>query len=116
MQDLTQPNSIGIFVGLILGKPLGIFLFSFTSVALGICALPQDINWKHILGIGFLGGIGFTMSIFITLLAYDNPEQITQSKITVLLASLISGTIGYLWLRWTLNKPKIIEPLTENDV
>lgn len=102
MQGLTQANSIGIFVGLIAGKPLGIFLFSFAAVTLSICSLPQGINWKHILGIGFLGGIGFTMSIFITLLAYNNPEQITQSKIAVLLASLISGVMGYLWLRLVL--------------
>lgn len=102
MQGLTQSNSIGIFAGLIAGKPLGIFLFSFISVVLGICALPHAINWKHILGIGFLGGIGFTMSIFITLLAYENPGHITQSKIAILLASLISGIIGYMWLRVVL--------------
>jgi len=102
MQGLTQPNSIGIFAGLILGKPLGIFLFSFASVALGICSLPQDVNWKRVLGIGFLGGIGFTMSIFITLLAFNQPQLITQSKIAVLLASLISGIVGYLWLQSVL--------------
>jgi NhaA family Na+:H+ antiporter len=98
-QGLTQPGSIGIFAGLIVGKPLGIFLFSFAAVALGICALPEEVKWKHVLGIGFLGGIGFTMSIFITLLAYDQPELITQSKIAVLIASLVSGALGYLWLR-----------------
>ncbi len=107
IQGLTQPGSMGIFVGLIIGKPLGILLFSFVSVALGICSLPVEIKWKHIVGVGFLGGIGFTMSIFITLLAYDSPEQITQSKIAVLLASLISGTIGYLWLQWALFTSKI---------
>lgn len=99
---LTQSNSIGILIGLIIGKPLGIFLFSFIAVACGICSLPQNINWKQLTGMGFLGGIGFTMSIFITLLAFDNTEQIVQSKIAILLASLIAGVIGYVWLRVSL--------------
>jgi NhaA family Na+:H+ antiporter len=102
---LGQSNSIGIFMGLIIGKPLGIFLFSFVSVALGLCALPPDLKWKHILGAGFLAGIGFTMSIFIALLAYDQAEQVNQSKIAILIASLLSGIIGLLWLRWTLKEP-----------
>jgi NhaA family Na+:H+ antiporter len=101
---LTQTNSIGIFAGLILGKPLGIFLFSFITVSLGLCALPQDLKWKQVIGVGLLGGIGFTMSIFITLLAFDNPELITQSKIAILIASLVAGTLGFLWLRMTLTE------------
>jgi len=101
---LMQSNSIGIFAGLIIGKPLGIFLFSFISVSAGLCTLPQGLKWKQIIGLGFLGGIGFTMSIFITLLAFNQPQQITQSKIAILLASLIAGSIGYLWLRTTLKK------------
>ena len=105
---LTQTNSIGIFAGLIVGKPLGIFLFSFITVSLGLCALPQDLKWKQVIGVGLLGGIGFTMSIFITLLAFDNPDLITQSKIAILIASLVAGTLGYLWLRMTLTEQ--IEP------
>lgn len=105
---LGQSNSIGIFAGLVVGKPLGIFLFSFVAVSLGICALPHDLKWKQIIGVGFLGGIGFTMSIFITLLAFDNPEQITHSKIAIMIASLIAGTLGYLWLRFTLPEKNII--------
>ncbi len=108
---LTQANSIGIFAGLIVGKPLGIFLFSFITVSLGLCALPEDLKWKQIIGVGLLAGIGFTMSIFITLLAFDNPGLITQSKIAILIASVIAGTLGYLWLRATL-KPQTTE--TEN--
>lgn len=104
LSGLAESNSIGIFTGLIIGKPLGIFLFSFISVSLGLCALPQDLKWKQIIGVGFLGGIGFTMSIFITLLAFDNPELITQSKIAILLASLVAGTLGFLWLRSTLSE------------
>jgi NhaA family Na+:H+ antiporter len=101
---LAEPGSIGILAGLIIGKPLGIFIFSFAAVTLGICSLPEEIKWKHVLGIGFLGGIGFTMSIFITLLAFDHPELITQSKIAVLIASLASGTLGYLWLRKVISR------------
>jgi Na+:H+ antiporter, NhaA family len=108
VQGLLQPGSVGIFAGLIVGKPLGIFLFSAASVALGICSLPGDLTWKHIAGVGFLGGIGFTMSIFIALLAYDHPIQITESKIAILIASLISGIIGFLWLRWTLDRTQAI--------
>lgn len=99
---LADSNSIGIFAGLIIGKPLGIMLFSFVTVSAGICKLPRDLQWKQILGIGFLAGIGFTMSIFITLLAFEQSELVTGSKISILLASLVSGMIGFLWLAWTL--------------
>lgn len=102
LDNLTSSASIGILVGLIVGKPLGILLFSFVAVAIGLCTLPSDLKWKHILGVGFLGGIGFTMSIFISLLAYSDPNQITEAKIAVLLSSMISGTIGYFWLRQQL--------------
>jgi len=99
---LTHKNSMGIFAGLIVGKPLGIFLFSFLAVSLRLCALPQGLKWKQVIGIGFLGGIGFTMSIFITLLAFDNSELITQSKIAILITSAVAGIIGYTWLRMAL--------------
>jgi NhaA family Na+:H+ antiporter len=88
--------------GLIIGKPLGIWLFSLTGVALGLCSLPDDLNWKHIAGAGFLGGIGFTMSIFITMLAFTDPGVINSSKISILLASGVAGTTGFIWLRLTL--------------
>jgi NhaA family Na+:H+ antiporter len=103
---LADSNSIGIFAGLIIGKPLGIVLFSFVAVSAGICALPRGMQWKQVLGIGFLAGIGFTMSIFITLLAFDQAELITKSKISILLASLVSGTIGFVWLAWSLRSRK----------
>lgn len=106
---LTTPGSVGIFAGLVIGKPLGIFLFSFIAVSLGVSSLPSDLKWKHVLGIGFLAGIGFTMSIFITLLAYQDLFLITETKISVLLASLISGTLGYVWLRNALKTNDVIE-------
>lgn len=107
-EGLNHPNTIGIIAGLVLGKPLGIWLFSFLSVRLGICALPSDLRWKDILGAGMLGGIGFTMSIFITLLAFknDGEEVITYSKIAILIASFIAGMLGFLWLKLHLKAVK----------
>jgi NhaA family Na+:H+ antiporter len=102
---LGQTNSLGIIVGLVIGKPLGIWLFSFIGVGLGLCALPTDLKWKNIIGAGFLGGIGFTMSIFITLLAYDNSDLINNSKIAVIIASIIAGAIGFIFLKMTLKTP-----------
>lgn len=103
--ELASANSLGIMGGLIIGKPVGIALLSFIAVSMGICKLPTGLNWKHIFGAGLLGGIGFTMSIFITNLAFTgNANEITASKIAVLLASLIAGILGYLWLKFLANK------------
>jgi len=101
---LGQTTSLGIIAGLVIGKPLGIFLFSFIGVGLGLCVMPSDLKWKNIIGAGFLGGIGFTMSIFITLLAFDNNDVINNSKIAILIASFIAGTIGFIFLKLTLKK------------
>jgi NhaA family Na+:H+ antiporter len=104
VNTLTQPLSKGIFFGLVIGKPLGILLFSIIGLKIGICKLPSDLNWKSILGAGFLGGIGFTMSIFITLLAFGDELVITQSKIIILMSSLVSGLMGLLFLKTIYNK------------
>ena len=99
--ELASTNSLGIVGGLLLGKPLGIFLFSFAAVAVGLCKLPPDVSWRHVLGAGMLGGIGFTMSIFITNLAFPGqPDTITASKIAIFLASMTAGVIGFVWLRY----------------
>ena len=99
-QNLTTANSMGISGGLILGKPLGITLLSFIVVKIGLCRLPLDLNWKHIFGAGLLGGIGFTMSIFITNLAFaGQADVINNSKIAILLASLTAGILGFIWLK-----------------
>jgi NhaA family Na+:H+ antiporter len=105
-EGLAHTNSIGIMVGLIVGKPIGITLFAFLCVKLGIGSLPKELQWKQILGAGMLGGIGFTMSIFITLLAFKNDGEavITYSKIAILVASFVSGTLGFLWLKMSLKK------------
>lgn len=104
---LRADSSIGIALGLILGKPIGILLFSFTAVALGWCKLPEAVDWKAIFGVGFLGGIGFTMSIFITLLAFDDVLHISHAKFVILLSSFVAGVIGYLFLRSVLKKDTI---------
>lgn len=99
-QELTSTNSLGIIGGLVVGKPLGITLLTFITVTVGICRLPPDLNWKLIFGAGLLGGIGFTMSIFITNLAFTgNAAEINASKMAILLASVTAGTIGFIWLK-----------------
>jgi len=105
-EGLAHANSIGIMAGLVVGKPIGIVLFAFICVELGIGSLPKDLQWKQILGAGMLGGIGFTMSIFITLLAFknDGEDVITYSKIAILVASFVSGSLGFLWLKMSLKK------------
>ncbi|HEY1044519.1 MAG TPA: Na+/H+ antiporter NhaA [Telluria sp.] len=98
-QELLSANSVGILLGLVAGKPAGIVLFSLVAVTLGVCRLPLDLAWRHVLGAGLLGGIGFTMSIFITNLAYaGQPEVINASKMAILLASLGAGLLGFAWL------------------
>lgn len=101
---LFQNYSLGIALGLIAGKPVGIVLFSLISVLIGLCKIPKDLNWKLLTGAGFLAGIGFTMSIFITLLAFDNPEIINNSKLMILISSLIAGIIGFFFLKINLKK------------
>ena len=98
LEGLATSNSLGIFAGLFFGKPLGIVLFSLLAVKLSLSQLPSDVFLKHIIGAGFLGGIGFTMSIFITLLAFSNPEIVQSSKISILVSSLLAGTVGFLIL------------------
>jgi NhaA family Na+:H+ antiporter len=99
---LTEHYSIGIATGLIVGKPLGIFAFSLLAVKMGFCRLPSDLNWKSICAVGLLGGIGFTMSIFVTLLAFEDTAIINNTKFVIILSSLVSGTLGYLALKTNL--------------
>lgn len=98
--SLANSNSLGIIFGLLLGKPVGIVLFSFLAVTGGLCRLPADLTWRHIFGAGMLGGIGFTMSIFITNLAFaEQSNLVNASKMAILLASLSAGCLGFLWLK-----------------
>lgn len=100
IDDIGTPNSMGIMIGLVLGKPIGITLACIAAVAAGISRLPLDLGWKHIFGAGMLGGIGFTMSIFITNLAFPGQTAtISSSKMAILLASAIAGVAGFVYLK-----------------
>lgn len=106
ISNFTSSNALGIFLGLVIGKPLGIVLFCLFSVAIKITDKPSDLKWTHLLGGGMLGGIGFTMSIFITLLAFDDAAIIDVSKIAIMVSSLVAALAGLIWLRFTLkNNP-----------
>jgi NhaA family Na+:H+ antiporter len=97
--SLLSLNSLGIIGGLVLGKPIGILSFCWLSVKMGWGALPKQVNWKQLFGVGMLAGIGFTMSIFITLLAFDEVQTVNDSKIAILTASLVAALAGLFYLR-----------------
>jgi len=98
---IMTPVSLGIIAGLVLGKVFGIFAVAWLAIKLKIASLPQGSSMNQIFGVAFLGGIGFTMSIFVADLAFvDNPELIFQAKVGILAASLFSGLFGYGWLRF----------------
>ncbi len=98
---VMQPVSMGIIAGLILGKVLGIFGVSWLAIKLKIASLPQGSTMNQIFGVAFLGGIGFTMSIFVADLAFiSSPDLIFQAKVGILAASLFAGLFGYMWLRF----------------
>ncbi len=100
-QSIMQPISLGIILGLVAGKVLGIAGVSWLAIKLGIASLPQNTTMNQIFGVSFLGGIGFTMSIFVADLAFaGNNELIFQAKIGILAASLSAGILGFIWLRY----------------
>jgi len=107
--SMFEMANLGIILGLIVGKPLGISLFSLLGVKLRLAKLPVDLRWKDIFAVGVLGGIGFTMSIFITLLAYPDAEMINQAEIAILTGSIISAVCGFVLLKFTLKKTVIDE-------
>jgi NhaA family Na+:H+ antiporter len=96
---LVSPLGLGIVTGLFAGKTIGVTLFSWLAVRLKLGSLPSGSGWKHIIGLGMLAGIGFTMSIFISLLSFSNEMDITEAKFAVLCASVISGLIGFMFLK-----------------
>ncbi|MEO8005472.1 MAG: Na+/H+ antiporter NhaA [Betaproteobacteria bacterium] len=95
---LESSITVGILCGLVLGKFVGVSLFSWVAVKLGWARLPAGVEWKHLLGAAWLAGIGFTMSLFISQLAFADPEFVEQAKLGILLASALSAVIGLLWL------------------
>jgi len=100
----SNPLAIGIFLGLIIGKSAGITLFTYIAVRFKFAKLSSGVNFIQIIGIGFLSGIGFTMSIFITELAFHGDYLVNLSKISILAASTLSGIIGYIIISFSLNK------------
>lgn len=101
---LLANSSLGIMLGLVFGKPIGILLLCFIAIKFKIAQLPGKLRWDQMLGAGMLAGIGFTMSIFISLLAFDDPFHITESKISILFGSLVSGILGFSYLKWLLDR------------
>ncbi len=97
--QLLTPVSLGILLGLTLGKPLGIIGFTYLTERLGWVQKPSSLSWKHIIGAGILGGVGFTMSIFITQLAFEDAAIIASAKLIIVACSLAMGIIGVLYLR-----------------
>lgn len=94
----SSPVVLGVFCGLVLGKPIGIMLFSFITVKTKIASLPEFVTWRHMLGASVLGGVGFTMAIFVANLAYADALLITEAKLSILVASTVAGVIGFVLL------------------
>ena len=99
MELLLEPVSLGVFFGLVVGKPLGISVFTWLAVKSGIAKLPAGVGWRHVLGAGFLGGIGFTMALFIAGLAFRVGILQTEAKLAIIVASVVAGSIGYAVLK-----------------
>jgi NhaA family Na+:H+ antiporter len=97
-QTLVEPVTLGVILGLVLGKPIGIFVATWLAVRSGLASLPAGVTWNHIHGAGWLGGIGFTMSLFIAGLAFTDEAQLTMAKLGILVASTCAAVVGSLLL------------------
>jgi NhaA family Na+:H+ antiporter len=107
--SLLNPVSIGVIAGLVFGKFIGVLLFTWLMVKTGFAALPKDATWRQMAGVAALAGIGFTMSLFVSALAFNNAEMITQAKYGILLASLLAGSMGYIILKQTTKETIAVE-------
>lgn len=104
---LVSPLGMGIILGLFAGKTIGVTLFSWIAVKVKLGSLPSGAGWKHIIGLGMLAGIGFTMSIFISLLSFSEEMQVTEAKFAILCASVIAGLAGFIYLKSIGNKKAV---------
>lgn len=98
LEVVSSSLGLGVIAGLAVGKVTGISLFTWLGQKIGVSSIHSSLKWKHILGVGMIAGIGFTMSLFITNLAFTNPELVKVSKISILIASSIAALIGVLIL------------------
>lgn len=112
---LTDPITLGIASGLLIGKPIGIFGMVFLAVMLGLARKPEGVTWRHVLGLSILCGIGFTMSLFIGGLAFNDREAQVAIRLGVLIGSIASATLGYVLLRTTCKKSSVVQHVVENN-
>jgi NhaA family Na+:H+ antiporter len=120
MDNLSDPAAIGIILGLFIGKPLGIILLCWFACTIKVASLPRGVSWRHILGAGMLGGIGFTMAIFIANLAYANSQaHLEHAKLAILVASALSAVGGAIVLLMCKSapepEPETLGPLVDGD-
>jgi NhaA family Na+:H+ antiporter len=99
VESLTSPVALGIVAGLVLGKQLGVTLLAWLAIRSGVSELPEGVTWHHVYGAGWLAGIGFTMSLFISGLAFASDSLLDTAKLAILVASLIAGVVGWTILR-----------------
>lgn len=115
IETILHPVSLGIIFGLLIGKQVGITLFSYLMVRFGFCQLPEGLTWRHIHGVSLLAGIGFTVSLFVTELAYVNNHHTADiAKVGILIASFIAGSIGFYLLKG-VQPPESTTPLSQTD-
>ena len=115
LQSGVNLVTVGAFVGLVLGKPIGILGFAWLAVRFKLAELPQGVNWSMILGSGLLGGIGFTMALFISSLAFKSDALLESAKLGVLVASVVAALLGLLWLRFALVAPSTPRPSSQTS-
>jgi NhaA family Na+:H+ antiporter len=108
VDGLFTPLGMGIVLGLFIGKPVGIFITSWLSIKTGFSKMPDKAGWSHIIGVGMIAGIGFTMSIFISLLSFTSAELLVEAKFSILVGSLLSGIIGSLLLKGIAKRKKAV--------
>ena len=107
--------TLHIFLGLVVGKVIGIMGFCWMGVKMGLATLPDNSNWTHLLGLSLLGGIGFTMSLFISSLAFQDIVLLNQAKLGILIGSTVAGISGYLVLRYSLAPVSLEEKIMEQQ-
>lgn len=107
LEGLFSSLGLGIMMGLLVGKVVGISLVCYLAVKFKIASLPEGSKWSHMIGVGFLAGIGFTMSIFISILSFDDVTYVNEAKFSILITSAVAGVLGYMYLKRVSKKDEI---------